>query len=138
MQPFIVIIAMCLVASTYVNALLPPLGRTIPPWAKPTRRASTPFVIVVEANIDINRMDEFLKIIEVDAVGSRNEPGCLRFDVVQSQEDPAKFFFYEMYTNSEAVAFHKLQPHYLPWTQFKDSGGVIKSVSHKTHGLFVS
>ena len=30
-----------------------------------------------------------------DCVGSRTEPGCLRFDVMQDKENPCKFWFYE-------------------------------------------
>mmetsp|Transcript_25219 Transcript_25219/g.37145 ORF Transcript_25219/g.37145 Transcript_25219/m.37145 type:complete len:142 (+) Transcript_25219:83-508(+) len=97
-----------------------------------------PFCIVVEAEIKQDRMDEFLDLIEKDAVGSRGEPGCIRFDVLRSQDNPNKFFFYEAYTDADAVAFHKDQPHFALWTNFKESGGVVSSVSHKTDGWFMS
>jgi len=38
-----------------------------------------PICIVVEAEIKEDRMDEFLDMIEKNAVGSREEPGCIRF-----------------------------------------------------------
>ena len=37
------------------------------------------FGVIVEADIVPERIDEFLDLIEKDAVGSRAEPGCLRF-----------------------------------------------------------
>ena len=40
---------------------------------------SKPFAVIVEAEIQPERMDEFLKMIENNAVNSRKEPGCLRF-----------------------------------------------------------
>lgn len=40
---------------------------------------SKPFVVCVEAEIKPDRMDDFLDIIEKDAIGSRAEEGCLRF-----------------------------------------------------------
>ena len=40
---------------------------------------SKPFSIVVEAEIKPDRIEEFLDVIEKDAVGSRAEPGCIRF-----------------------------------------------------------
>jgi quinol monooxygenase YgiN len=40
---------------------------------------SKPFAVIVEAEIQPERMDEFLKLIEHNAVNSRMEPGCLRF-----------------------------------------------------------
>ena len=41
--------------------------------------AAMPICIVVEAEIKEDRMDEFLDMIEKNAVGSRAEPGCIRF-----------------------------------------------------------
>eukprot|EP00587_Corethron_hystrix_P011605 CAMPEP_0113313272 /NCGR_PEP_ID=MMETSP0010_2-20120614/9763_1 /TAXON_ID=216773 ORGANISM="Corethron hystrix, Strain 308" /NCGR_SAMPLE_ID=MMETSP0010_2 /ASSEMBLY_ACC=CAM_ASM_000155 /LENGTH=109 /DNA_ID=CAMNT_0000169253 /DNA_START=190 /DNA_END=519 /DNA_ORIENTATION=+ /assembly_acc=CAM_ASM_000155 len=105
--------------------------------ASSTAINSKPFGIVVEADIKADRIDEFLELIEKDAIGSRAEPGCLRFDVLRSKEDPNKFYFYELYKDDEAVAFHKDQPHFALWTDFKASGGVVKSVSHKADGIFL-
>lgn len=100
--------------------------------------ASKPFAVVVQAEIKADRLDEFLDLIEKDAIGSRAEAGCIRFDVVQSQEDPNKFIFYEVYKDLDAVLFHKEQPHFALWTKFKESGGVVSSVSHKMDGIFMS
>ena len=59
-------------------------------------------------------------------------------DVIQDQGNPNKFMFYEVYTDLDAVLFHKEQPHFALWTDFKASGGVVSSVSHKCDGLFMS
>lgn len=45
----------------------------------PTSLSAMPICIVVEAEIKEDKMDEFLDMIEKNAVGSRAEPGCLRF-----------------------------------------------------------
>jgi len=58
-------------------------------------------------------------------------------DVLRDKENPCKFYFYEVYTDSDAVNFHKEQPHFALWTNFKASGGVVSSVSHKAEGLFM-
>jgi hypothetical protein len=58
-------------------------------------------------------------------------------DVLQAQDDPNKFIFYELYESPEAVDFHKTQAHYQKWATFKESGGTVSSVSHKMDGLFV-
>eukprot|EP01082_Thalassiosira_pseudonana_P015594 g13719.t1 g13719 contig9:262404-263035(+) len=97
-----------------------------------------PICIVVEAEIKEDRMDDFLSMIEKNAVGSREEPGCIRFDVLQSEDSPNKFFFYEVYENADAIAHHKLQPHYLAWGEFKESGGTVSSVSKKAGGIFMT
>ena len=38
-----------------------------------------PICILVEAAIKEDRMEEFLGMIEKNAIGSRAEPGCIRF-----------------------------------------------------------
>ena len=38
-----------------------------------------PIAIMVDAEIKPDRLDEFLDLIEKDAVGSRAEQGCIRF-----------------------------------------------------------
>eukprot|EP00593_Proboscia_inermis_P014825 CAMPEP_0171303706 /NCGR_PEP_ID=MMETSP0816-20121228/13290_1 /TAXON_ID=420281 /ORGANISM="Proboscia inermis, Strain CCAP1064/1" /LENGTH=112 /DNA_ID=CAMNT_0011783189 /DNA_START=124 /DNA_END=462 /DNA_ORIENTATION=- len=93
--------------------------------------------LVVEAEVNPDRMEEFLDMIEKNAIGSRKEPGCLRFDVIRSKDNPNKFFFYEVYVDTAAVAFHKEQPHFAPWSSFKASGGTISSVTNKADGWFM-
>jgi len=58
-------------------------------------------------------------------------------DVLRSQDKDNKFFFYEVYGSSADVDFHKTQSHYQAWADFKESGGVISSVSHKADGEFM-
>ena len=60
--------------------------------------------IIVEVNVEPSRMDEFLKVAEADAVGSRAEPGCLRFEVLRSTDSDTRFYFYEVYESAAAVA----------------------------------
>lgn len=83
-------------------------------------------------------MDDFLTMIEANAVGSRAEPGCIRFDVLQSNDQANRFFFYEVYEDADAIAHHKEQPHYAAWGAFKESGGTISSVSKKADGKFMT
>lgn len=59
-------------------------------------------------------------------------------DVLQSEDAPNKFFFYEVYQDADAIAHHKLQPHYLAWGEFKESGGTLSSVSKKASGKFMT
>lgn len=44
-----------------------------------TASATAPISILVECEIKADRIEDFLDVIEKDAVGSRLEPGCLRF-----------------------------------------------------------
>lgn len=99
--------------------------------------ADRAFCVIVEAEIEPNRMSEFLQMIETNAIQSRKEPDCLRFDVVRDQETTNKFYFYELYKNANAIAYHKEQAHYQAWADFKESGGVLSSVTKKADAEFV-
>lgn len=105
---------------------------------EPTK-TTPPFAIVVQAEIVPDRLDEFLQLIEHNAIQSRLEPECLRFDVIQSQEQSNVFFFYEIYKNNHsAMDHHKSQAHYQAWADFKLNGGTISSTTYKTNGLFLT
>ena len=97
-----------------------------------------PFAVIVQAEIQPDRMAEFMELIEKNAVETRKEPGCIRFDVLRSQESPNQFFFYELYQNAAAIDHHKKQPHYNLWADFKAGGGTVKSTSFKTDGEFLT
>eukprot|EP00931_Biecheleriopsis_adriatica_P091842 TRINITY_DN65714_c0_g1_i1.p1 TRINITY_DN65714_c0_g1~~TRINITY_DN65714_c0_g1_i1.p1 ORF type:complete len:247 (-),score=62.20 TRINITY_DN65714_c0_g1_i1:65-733(-) len=83
--------------------------------------------VLVSLEIKEDRIDDFLKAMEVDVKGSRDkalDPGCLRFDLLRDREDKNKFFFYEAYTDDDAAAAHKTTAHYKTWADFKATGGV--------------
>ena len=99
--------------------------------------ASGAVVLNVTVEIEVKRILEFLRIIEEDAIESRKEPGCRCFHVSKDKDQLNKFYFYEAYINQDAVNYHKLQPHYLRWADFKTSGGVISSSVTITEGVFL-
>ena len=45
----------------------------------------------------------------------RDEPGCLRFDVLQAAGDAGLFTLVEQFASEAAAAAHKATPHYLRW-----------------------
>ena len=60
-------------------------------------------------------IDDFIKITVKNHLASRNEPGNMRFDVLQNRENPTSFLLYEAYESDEASAAHKHTDHYLTW-----------------------
>jgi autoinducer 2-degrading protein len=61
--------------------------------------------------------DQILKGAFEDARGSReDEPGCLRFDVIQDDSDPNKIYFYEVYKDDAAFEAHRNAPHFPAWS----------------------
>jgi autoinducer 2-degrading protein len=97
-----------------------------------------PIALVVSVEIKEDRLEDFLKVIEADAIGSREREngGCLRFDVLQDKTNKCKFQFYEVYINEDAVTFHKATDHFKLWTDFKASGGVVSQTAVKSDALF--
>ena len=63
----------------------------------------------------------FLQAIEVDALGSeKDEPGCLRFNVLQDSRDENTYYFYEVYKDEAAIEAHRAMPHYAVWRDVAD------------------
>lgn len=100
--------------------------------------ALLPVCLVVTVEVKEDRLAEFLQVIEADAIGSRTEAGCLRFDVLRSQANPLSFTYYEIYRDQAAADVHRTFPHFLKWAEFKESGGVDKLDVVKADGLFLS
>src|SRR4029453_13529249 len=65
----------------------------------------------VKVRIKPDQREKFLDAIEVDALGSeRDEPGCLRFNVLQDEKDPNVYYFFEVYKDQAALEAHRLPP----------------------------
>ena len=60
-------------------------------------------VTLVEINIKPERVDEFLEVFRANHEGALQEPGNLRFDVLQDPEVKTRFFIYEAYIDDDAV-----------------------------------
>jgi (4S)-4-hydroxy-5-phosphonooxypentane-2,3-dione isomerase len=50
-----------------------------------------------------------------NAAASIQEPGCVRFDVVQETADATRFVLVEVYRGKEGAAAHKETAHYQTW-----------------------
>ena len=74
------------------------------------------YVIVAPIQIKAGHKDRFIEEMIGDARGSVNdEPGCLRFDVVQDANDPNRIWLYEVYTDEAAFEEHTKAPHFIKW-----------------------
>jgi autoinducer 2-degrading protein len=72
-------------------------------------------VTLVQVQVKPEHIDDFIQATRANHQGSVQEPGNLRFDVLQSAEDPGHFILYEAYaTELDAVA-HKDTDHYRRW-----------------------
>ena len=72
--------------------------------------------LIVTIQIQPEHREAFMESMLDDARGSNNdEPGCLRFDVLQDNEDPNKIHLYEVYKDQAALDAHRQAPHYTKW-----------------------
>jgi quinol monooxygenase YgiN len=78
--------------------------------------------IWVKARVKPGQTEKFLKAIEHDALGSeRDEPGCLRFNVLRDEKDQNVYYFYEVYKDQAALDAHRAAPHYAVWRAAADT-----------------
>lgn len=75
------------------------------------------FIAAVHVYVKPDRVDEFIERIRANHEASIAEPGCLRFDVARSKDDPTEFLLWEVYVDEEASRFHKTTPHYLAFKE---------------------
>ena len=76
----------------------------------------------VKVRVKPERLEDFLKAIEVDAIRSeRDEPGCFCFNVLQDREDPNVYYFMEVYRDEAAIEAHRAAPHYAVWRAAADT-----------------
>jgi autoinducer 2-degrading protein len=72
-------------------------------------------VILVHVQVKPEHVAAFIAMSKANHEGSRREPGNLRFDILQSAEDPTRFVFIEAFQSAEDAAAHKSTAHYLAW-----------------------
>jgi autoinducer 2-degrading protein len=74
-------------------------------------------VTLVYVRVIPEYLGDFIAATEANHRASRREVGNLRFDVLQSAEDPARFVLVEAYADAAAAAAHKQTAHYLAWRE---------------------
>jgi autoinducer 2-degrading protein len=72
-------------------------------------------MIVLHVSIEIKpeHAAEFMELVRYDAEHSeKEEPGCLRFDVIQDRDDANRFYLYEVYRDLAAFEAHRQTAHF--------------------------
>jgi (4S)-4-hydroxy-5-phosphonooxypentane-2,3-dione isomerase len=72
-------------------------------------------VTTVMVYVKPDHIDDFIRESVKNHTNSIQEPGNMRFDVLQNLEDPAQFVLYEAYDSAESAATHKKTAHYTAW-----------------------
>ena len=72
-------------------------------------------ILIVHIHIKTDRVEAFREATMENGRNSLQEPGIVRFDVLQQTDDPTRFVLYEVYRDSAASAAHKETAHYHAW-----------------------
>lgn len=75
-------------------------------------------VVAVSVSVKPESVEPFKTAILENARNTRKEPGNVRFDVLQEQEDPTRFLLYEVYHTPDDFVAHQKTEHYL---RFRDA-----------------
>jgi len=76
------------------------------------------YVIIAPIQIKSGYKDQFVQAVVEDARSSAaNEPGCLRFDVIQDANDANRIWLYEVYKDEAAFQAHLQAPHLLKFRE---------------------
>ena len=92
---------------------------------------------LIEAQVKPEMRERFLEAIRDDSEHSvRDEPGCLRFDVLQDAEDENKFYYYEVYRDEASLAAHRQTPHFARYAAASPELLVQPTVGHTLYDVY--
>jgi len=74
-------------------------------------------VTCVHVYVKEEHIDDFIAAIIENHNSTIEEPGNLRFDVLQYKNNPSQFLLYEAFESEDAAAAHKKTEHYLKWRE---------------------
>ena len=76
------------------------------------------YIIIAPVQINPGHKTEYIDGMRDQARGFVNdEPGCLRFDVIQDAGDPNRTWLYEVYKNEAAFQQHVQSPRLIKWRE---------------------
>ena len=72
-------------------------------------------IVHVFVHVKAGDVEAFTAATLENARNSVREPGVVRFDVVQQEDDPTRFLLLEIYRTPDDPARHKATAHYATW-----------------------
>ena len=72
-------------------------------------------IVHVHIHVKPEHRDAFVTATQDNARNTRQEPGNLRFDILQCAEDPNRFVLCEVYRDESGMTAHKATAHYARW-----------------------
>lgn len=75
------------------------------------------YVTIVYVSVKPENVEAFKEACRLNHESSVNEPGNMRFDILQLPDNPTEFVLYEAYQTQQHAAAHKATAHYLTWRE---------------------
>jgi (4S)-4-hydroxy-5-phosphonooxypentane-2,3-dione isomerase len=72
-------------------------------------------ILHVFVHVKADFVDAFVAATKENSSKSVQEPGCVRFDVLQQRDDPTRFVLHEVYQNPSGLDAHRTMPHFFKW-----------------------
>lgn len=93
-------------------------------------------IVHVFIRVTPNDVAAFATATLANARNSVNEPGVVRFDLIQQDDDPTRFLLIEIYRTPADPALHKETAHYATWRDAVAPMMAEPRRSVKYHALF--
>jgi quinol monooxygenase YgiN len=93
-------------------------------------------IVHVFVHVKPESVDAFTAATLENARHSVREPGIVRFDVIQQDDDPTRFVLMEIYRTPADPALHKETAHYATWRDAVAPMMAEPRTSVKYHELF--
>ena len=73
------------------------------------------YVVAVTVYVKPEFVEPFIEASLDNARNSRKEPGNVRWDFSQAEDDPTRFLLYDAYREKDDFTKHQQTPHYARW-----------------------
>ena len=93
-------------------------------------------IVHVFVHVTPNSVADFITSTLANARNSVAEPGVVRFDLVQQDDDPTRFLLIEIYRTAADPVSHKQTAHYATWRDIVAPMMAEPRTSVKYHALF--
>jgi quinol monooxygenase YgiN len=90
-------------------------------------------IVLVQLQVRADLLDEFKTAILKNAeLSVQRDPGCVRFDVLQQQDDSTRWFLYEVYDSEQAWLDHRKAAHFLAFMEVGNRAIVTREATKLT------
>jgi autoinducer 2-degrading protein len=94
------------------------------------------YVVSVTVHVKPDQVDRFIEATLDNARNTRQEPGNVRFDVLQGEDEVTRFLLYEVYQSKEDFKAHQQTGHYLRWKDAVADAMAQPRQGIKHHSIF--